>query len=294
MTRPCLPFDPHTRVPAWRPPPGAVDCHAHIFGPVARFPFVAERSFTPPEALVTDYLRMLDVLGMARGVIVHGSAHGTDNRPSAAAIAAAPDRLRGVAVIDPTFDAAAVDELHRSGFRGARMSTVVKGGPGFGSLEAIAARVKPFGWHLVVHVNRSAELVDLAPRLLATGATIVVDHVARIRGDEGTGAPAFRVLLDLLDTGRCWVKLSGLHRTSGAAYPWLDMQPLVAGLAKDHASRLLWGSDWPHPNHFDWMPNDGDLLDAFAEWVADETLRRAILVENPALLYGFPAWPIRP
>jgi predicted TIM-barrel fold metal-dependent hydrolase len=289
MTRPCLPFDPDTRVPRMRAPAGATDCHAHIFGPVSQHPFVPERSFTPPEALVADYLRMLDTLGFARGVIVHGSAHGTDHRPSLAAIATAPDRLRGVAVVDASFDAAAIDALDRAGFRGTRMSTVVKGGPGFGNLEAIAARVKPFGWHLVVHVNRSDELVDLAPRLLATGTTIVVDHVARIRGEEGVRAPAFRTLRDLLATDRCWIKLSGLHRTSSEAAPWHDMGRLVHALVAERPDRLLWGTDWPHPNHFDWMPNDGDLLDAFGTWIEDDAMRRRILVDNPATLYGFPA-----
>lgn len=291
MTRACLPFDPDTRVPRTRAPAGATDCHAHIFGPVARYPFVPERSFTPPEALVGDYLRMLDTLGFARGVIVHGSAHGTDNRPSREAIATAPDRLRGVAVVDVSFDEAAIDALDRAGFRGTRMSTVVKGGPGFANLEAIAARVRPFGWHLVVHVNRSAELVELAPRLLATGATIVVDHVARIRGEEGVNAPAFRVLKELLATDRCWIKLSGLHRTSAEAAPWHDMGRLVHALVTERPDRLLWGTDWPHPNHFDWMPNDGDLLDAFGAWVAEEAMRRRILVDNPATLYGFPPAP---
>ncbi|MEO7403820.1 MAG: amidohydrolase family protein [Burkholderiales bacterium] len=287
MTRACLPFDPATRRPRIAPPPGAIDCHAHIFGPIDRFPFISDRSFTPPEAMVADYLRMLDTLGFERGVIVHGSVHGTDNRPSAAAIAQAPDRLRGVAVIDASFDDAAIAALHEQGFRGTRMSTVVRGGPGFGALEAIAGRVKAFSWHLVVHVNRSSELIELAPRLLATGLTIVFDHAARIAGSEGIGAPAYRTLLELLATDRAWIKLSGLHRMSSGPWPWRDQQRIVEGLIAARLDRLVWGTDWPHPNHFDLVPNDGDLFDAFCEWVPDATMRTHILVDNASALYRF-------
>jgi 2-pyrone-4,6-dicarboxylate lactonase len=287
--RDCPGPDPDTRRPRIAPPPLACDCHAHVFGPTERFPYVEGRSFTPPQALAPAYRRMLDVLGVQRSVIVHGSVHGTDNRPSAEAIAELnrlrPDSCRGIAVIDPECTEAGIAQLHEQGFRGARMSTVVKGGPGFGSLERIAARVRPFGWHLVVHVNRSSELVDLAPRLLATGATLVVDHVARVRGDEGITSPGYRCLLSLMDTGRCWVKLSALHRTSSQAWPWRDMQPLVEGVLRANPERVLWGSDWPHPNHYDAMPNDGELLDALAEWIPDAALRARVLVDNPAALY---------
>lgn len=287
MTRACLPFDPATRRPRIAPPPGAIDCHAHIFGPIDPYPFVPERSFTPPEALVTDYLRMLDTLGFARGVIVQGSVHGTDNRPSAAAIAHAPDRFRGVAVVDASFTEAAIAALHGQGFRGTRMSTVLRGGPGFDTLDAIADRIRPFGWHVVIHVNHSIDMLALAPRLLATGLTIVIDHAARIVGAEGIKAPAYRTLLELLATDRAWIKLSGLHRMSSEPWPWRDQQAIVEGLVAARPDRLVWGTDWPHPNHFDRVPNDGDLFDAFCEWVPDPALRRRILVDNPSALYGF-------
>lgn len=284
----CLPPDPNVRPPVFRPPAGSCDCHAHVFGPSIKYPFVAERSFTPPDCLVSDYLKTLDALGFSRGVIVHGSAHGVDNRVSADAIAQAPDRLRGVAVVDATFDDKDIAALDRAGFRGTRMSTVVKGGPGFGQLEEIAARVGPFGWHLVTHVQRSVELVDLAPRLLATGLPLVVDHIARITASEGLAAPAYQTLLSLLDTGRTWVKLSALSRTSNKSFPWDDMKPLVQGVIAHRPDRILWGTDWPHPNMFDGMPNDGDLMDAFASWVPDPGQQTQILVENPAALYFAP------
>ena len=284
MSKPCLPPEP-VRPPIFRPPPGACDCHAHIFGPAGVYPYVENRSFTPPDCLIADYLSVLNALGIARGVIVHGSAHGTDNRPSMDAIATAPERLRGVAVVDAMFEESGIDRLDRAGFRGTRMSTVVRGGPGFGNLEEISARVRPFGWHLVVHVHRSAELVDLAPRLLATGLPLVIDHIARVTATEGFSAPAYKTLLQLLDTGRAWVKLSALSRTSDTGFPWSDMASLVQGVVRAHPDRVLWGTDWPHPNHFTAMPNDGDLLDAFAQWVPDAEHRQAILVSNPEKLY---------
>lgn len=288
MTRPCLPPDANTRTPRYRPPALACDSHAHVFHDYARYPLSPVRSFTPPEAPVADYLRMLDVLGIRRGVIVHSSAYGADTRVSEAAVRSAPDRLRGVAVTTPDTPFADLERLDAAGFSGSRLSTVVKGTLGFDALEAIAARIKPLGWHVAVHVNRSEELVALAPRLLATGNTIVIDHIARVRGDEGVHAPGYHALLELLRTGRCWVKVSALHRTSSQPAPWTDMRPLVEGLLEARPDRVVWGTDWPHVNQYDEMQNDADLLDAFAGWVTDDALRRQVLVDNPAALYRFP------
>ncbi len=288
MTRACLPPDPNTRTPRYRPPPRACDCHAHVFQDFATYPLSPNRSFTPPESGVADYLRMLDALGVERGVIVHSSAYGTDTRVSEAAVRSAPTRLRGVAVTAPDTPHADLERLDAAGFCGSRISTVVKGTLGFDALEAIAARVRPFGWHIAVHVNRADELVDLAPRLLATGNPIVIDHIARVRADEGTRSRGYQALLDLLRSDRCWVKVSALHRTSGQAMPWDDMRPLVEGVLALRPDRVVWGSDWPHPNQYDEMQNDGDILDAFAGWVRDDGLRQQVLVHNPAALYRFP------
>lgn len=288
MTRPCLPPDPDTRVPRFKAPPLSCDAHAHIFGDFSRFPLSPNRSFTPPQAPVENLFGMLDVLGVTRAVIVHSSAYGTDTRVSEEALKAAPDRLRGVAVTGPDTPYADLERLDALGFSGSRLSTVVKGTASFDHLEAIAARVHPFGWHIAVHVNRSDELADLAPRLLALPNPIVVDHVARVRGDEGVNCPGYQALLTLLKTDRCWVKLSALHRTSSQTFPWSDMRPLVEGLLEARPDRIVWGTDWPHVNQYDEMQNDGDLLDACAEWVGDDDLMRKILVENPQKLYRFP------
>lgn len=287
MTRPCLPPDPSTRRPDYPAPAGACDCHAHVFGPPDLFPYVEQRSFTPPDALVETYLRMLDTIGIERAVLVQGSVHGTDNRAVAKAVSSAPGRLRGVTVIGPDTPESEIRALHAQGFRGTRLSTVVKGTPGFEHLETIAGKVRALGWHIVVHVNRADELTALAPRLIATGCPLLIDHIARVRRDEGVASGGFQTLLQLLSRGNTWVKVSGQHRMSAQGYPWPDIRPLVRGVVDARPDRVLWGSDWPHPNQYDDMQNDGDLLDAFAQWVPEEHLRRQILVENPAALYEF-------
>lgn len=288
MTRPCLPPDPNTRRPSFTVPPKACDSHVHIFGDADRFPLSPNRSFTPPPAPVSALLGMLDALGVERGVVVHSSAYGTDTRASEEAVRAAPQRLRGVAVTDASTPVERLRQLDAAGFSGTRLSTVVKGTASFDQLEAIAANVRPFGWHVAVHVGQSVELVSLKQRLLDIGNTIVIDHIGRVRADEGVQSPGYQALLELLDTGRCWVKISALHRTSSQAYPWRDMQPLVDGIVRARPDRIVWGTDWPHVNQYgDDMQNDGDLFDAFAQWVPDEAMRQRILVDNPAELYRF-------
>ncbi|MFC0385171.1 amidohydrolase family protein [Muricoccus vinaceus] len=288
MTRPCLGPDRGTRPPRSPPPPGSCDAHVHIFDDYDRYPLSPNRSFTPPEAPVGDLLRMLGALGIERAVVVHSSAYGTDTRVSEAAVRSAPDRLRGVAVTAQDTPFADLERLDAAGFSGSRLSTVVRGTLGFDALEPIAGRIRPFGWHVAVHVNRSEELVALAPRLLATGNTIVVDHVGRVRAEEGVGSAGYAALLELLRSDRCWVKLSALHRTSGQGLPWDDMRPLVEGVLRLRPDRVVWGTDWPHVNQYDAMQNDGDLLDALSGWVGDDALMHRILVENPATLYRFP------
>ncbi len=287
MTRPCLPPEPNTRKPTYRPPPKSCDSHLHVFENLDQFPLSPTRSFTPPEAPVGNLLKMLDVLGIERGVIVHSSAYGLDTRVSEAAVLAHKARLRGVAVTSPDTPRSDLERLDAAGFCGTRLSSVVKGTLSFDALEAIAANVRPLDWHIAVHVNRAEELVALAPRLLAIGNTFVIDHIGRVRADEGVESAGYQVLLDLLASGRCWVKVSALHRTSSEQAPWNDMRPLVEGVLQARPDRVLWGTDWPHVNQYDSMQNDGDFLDAFANWVRDDHLREQVLVHNPALLYRF-------
>ncbi len=276
------------RRPAFRMPAGATDTHAHVFGPQARFPFSPERSYTPEDCTVVQYAELLDTLGVQRCVLVQGGPHGTDNRVTLDAIAQLGERARGVAVIRPGLGAQQLQALHEGGMRGCRISTVVRGGATFDHLEALAAETAPLGWHLVLHLKHSAELLALAPRLKALANPFVIDHLGHVLGDEGINAPAMAAILDLLDTDRCWVKLASLYRSSSQPYPHADMLPMVHAVVRARPDRLLWGSNWPHPIHTGAMPNDADTVDLIPLWVPEAAHQQALLVDNPARLYGFP------
>lgn len=289
MTKPCRGPDYDTRAPAIRPPPKSCDTQAHVFGPASRFPYAEGRGYTPPDCPVDLFIRLLDHLGIERGVIVHGSAHGTDNRVSLDGIASYPERLRGVAVIAPDTPDGELQTLAAGGVRGIRLSTMLKGAIGTDHLERMAERVRPLGWHIVIHVDKAGEIVELAPRLRRLGVDVIIDHLGRIRGGQGVEHAGFRSLLELLrDTDTCWVKLSSWYRLSDAGPPYDDMTPLARALIDARPDRVIWGSNWPHPILWQGvMPNDGDLLDQFMDWAGDDATRKQILVDNPAALYGF-------
>lgn len=282
--------DPHPRPPRHALPAGATDCHCHVFEDRARYPLVAHRSYTPPLCPLEDYLGLCAALGIERTVLVNASVYGEDNRVTLDAIARlGQERARGVAGLSPDATEKEIARLHAGGMRGVRLSTMVKGYGGTDRLEAIGRTIRPFGWHVQLHVERSAELAELEPRLLAHPTPLVFDHLGRVRGAEGTGAAGFRALLRLLERrDDCWVKISSFYRLSDSGPPdYADMKPLAQALVAARPDRCLWGSNWPHPVWNGPMPNDGELLDLFCEWVPDEAVREQILVANPARLYGF-------
>ncbi|TFY99848.1 amidohydrolase family protein [Ramlibacter rhizophilus] len=283
----CAGPDRALRAPRLKLPAGTVDCHAHVFGPRERFPFSPERSYTPEDCTVDDYRALLDTLGIERCVIVHGGAHGTDNAVTLAALRELGPRARGVAVIRPGLGDAALDALHEGGMRGLRISSVVRGGASFEHLEALSQETRRLGWHMLMHLHRSAELVQLAPRLRALPNDIVLDHLGYVRGEEGTGAPGFAALMSLLETGRTWVKLASLYRSSSQPYPHEDMLPMIHAVVAARPDRIIWGTNWPHPIYRGPMPNDADLVDLLPLWIPDEATRHRVLVDNPARLYGF-------
>ena len=198
MTKPCLPPAYPTKKPLYKAPPLSCDSHTHIFDDLIKYPLSPNRSFTPPEAPVEKLLGMLDVLGIDRAVIVHSSAYGPHNAATLKAVKSNPKRLRGVAVTGPDTPVAEIEELNHHGFSGSRLSTVVKGTPGFEVLEEIAKRVRPYDWHIAVHVNNSIELTELAPRLMALDMTIVV---VILLGSEVMKAS---IHLALLPCSKCW------------------------------------------------------------------------------------------
>ncbi|WP_063799716.1 amidohydrolase family protein [Bradyrhizobium jicamae] len=287
-THPCPGPDRRPKRPAFAAPRGACDCHVHVFGPQADYPFSPQRSYTPEDCTFEDLELLRAALGIDRAVIVHGGAHGTDNRVTLAALDRAPDTLRGVAVIPSGLPHTDLEEMHRRGMRGCRMSTVVSGGASFDHLEGLASETFDLGWHLVLHFNKATELVELAPRLHALRSHFMLDHLARIDGRDGVASPAFNTLMRLLDTGRCWVKLASLYRLSADPYPHPDMLPMIASVVAHRPDRVIWGSNWPHPICPVPMPNDGDIVDLIPLWLPDVHMQRQVLVDNPAALYGFP------
>lgn len=266
-----------------RPPPLACDCHIHVFGPFARYPLDAARKYTPGEATLEEYLKVARALGTGRVVLVQPSVYGTDNSCQLDALRQLGERARGVAVIDEATSDAQLLELNGAGFEGARLNLTREAD--LGSLERLAARVKEYDWHVQLHLP-AATLAQIVPRLLKLPTDFVVDHFGRIDPRAGPGQPAFQALLDLLDSGRCWVKLSAPYRVDLEGAPYHRLTTFARELTKRNPERLVWGTDWPHPD-VAVLPEDQVLLDVLENWVPDEAVRHRILVDNPAKLYGF-------
>jgi predicted TIM-barrel fold metal-dependent hydrolase len=283
----CAPPDPLTRPARLRIPKGACDCHAHVIGRPERYPFVAERTYTPPEATAASYLAMHDALGIQRGVLVQVSVHGTDNRLLLETLRQHPDRLRGVAVVPASVTDEHLAQLAGAGVRALRLNVLFGGGIGFAALEPLARRAALHGLHLELLLD-ARELPELAPRLLRIEVPFVIDHMGHMPTSAGLDHPGFQTLLGLLRDARAWVKLAGSYRTSSAGGDYRDTIPFAHALLERAPDRLVWGSDWPHVAIRGRMPNDGELLDLLGEWVPDAALRDAILVDNPRRLYRFP------
>ena len=285
----CKGPDPNPAPPKFKMPPGACDTHAHIFGPQSKYPYAADRGYTPPDALVPDYLRLLQVLGVERGVVVHASMQGADNLSTLDALAELGENFRGVAVVRPDVERAELRRLHDGGMRGARMTTFVAGGTGVERIETLARRIADFGWLSELHLGNVDEITGIAPVLRRLPTPYLIDHLGRVRGDQGVGNEGFRTLLRLLEEDeKCWVKLCSFYRLSRSGPPdYADMAPMARALIAACPERLVWGSNWPHPDVGGRMPNDGSLIDVFDDWCADAAARNRILADNPGRLFGF-------
>jgi predicted TIM-barrel fold metal-dependent hydrolase len=287
----CMAADPDTRRPRIVMPPGACDTHAHICGPFRDYRYAAERIYTPPDATWPMYRRMLDTLGVERAVLTQPSVYGTDNSAMVDVLKAGGESLRGVAVVEPSIDDAALRSLHEAGVRGVRINIVDRReNRNVMVLEEImplARRIAPLGWHIEFLLQADA-VPDLAAACLQLPVPIVLGHLGYVHADKGGAANAgFQALLRLLDSGRCWVKLTGPYRISAEELPYRDVVPMAHALAAAAPERLLWGTDWPHVMMKKRMPNDADIADLLLDWVPGVAAREAILVENPRRLYGF-------
>lgn len=270
------------------PPPNACDAHCHVFGPAAQFPFSPDRKYTPPDSGIDDFERLQHRLGLSRAVFVQASCHGTDNAAMVDAIERGAGRYAGVAMIDESFTTADIARLHDVGVRGTRFNFVAHlgGAPELDVFWRLVDRVQPFGWHIVLHFDAKdlphyADLLDRMP------CPYVIDHMARVPVGAGVEQEPFQQLLGLMRDERCWVKISGAERlTADGSPPYDDVVPFARALIAAAPDRVLWGTDWPHPN-VRRMPDDGDLVDVLARFAPDEALRTQILVRNPETLYDF-------
>ena len=282
----CQPPRAEINTPRLKVPPLACDTHAHILGPPERFPYVPDRSYTPPDAVPSSYLRMLGTLGIERMVVVQASCYGENNDRAVAAVAElGPKRACGVAMVGAAVTAAELRRLDDAGIRATRFITTAKGGPTLDQLPEVARKVAPFGWHIEMYVP-PAVWPAVLPVVAALPVPVVFDHMGGMMADTPVDDPVFRRILSLLESGRCWTKLTG-YRPSRAGPPSADVAALARLFLSHAPDRCVWGSDWPHTNLEGYMPDDGDLLDLLADWAPDAALRHKVLVDNPAMLYRF-------
>jgi predicted TIM-barrel fold metal-dependent hydrolase len=279
--------DANQRAPSFPVPRGACDAHAHILGPAALYPYSSDRQYTPPDALLPSYETMLRVLGFDRAVLVQPSVYGTNNRRLLDAMKAAKVEMRGVVVLPETVTDHELDAMHRIGVRGIRANLIRGDRSDLDRAARLASRIARFGWHVQVLADVST-VADLEQFVRALPVDVVFDHMGHMPAAKGVDDPAFRALIRLLESGRCWVKLSGSYRiTQETRAPYADVAPIAKALIRSAPERLVWGSDWPHTAIKIPMPSDTSLLEMLAVWAPDDNTRNGILARNPARLYGF-------
>ena len=289
MTEPktILAPDPNPIKPQYTPPAAACDAHCHVFGPGATFAYSANRSYTPPDAPKEQLAALHKHLGFSRAVLVQASCHGLDNAALVDALTWSKGAWRGVCMIDDTVSEAELETLHVAGVRGARFNFVAHlgGAPDLKVIEAVVARIAPLGWHLQVHLD-AEDILTYRDFLLGLEMPFIIDHMGRVVAKNGLDQRPFKLMLDLMREERVWTKVSGFERVSSAGKPFHDAMPYARALVEAAPDRVLWGTDYPHPNVKE-MPNDGEQIDLFAQTITDEAMRIRILVDNPTRLY----WP---
>ncbi|MEO9462404.1 MAG: amidohydrolase family protein [Marinomonas sp.] len=277
--------------PRFTPPPGAVDAHCHVFGPMAQFPFSAKAKYLPEDAGPETLFALRDHLGFSKNVIVQASCHGTDNSATLDAITRSGGKARGVAVVDPAISEDELHALHAGGIRGVRfnfLKRLVDNAPKDKFLE-VANRL-PDGWHVVIYFE--ADILDeLRGFMDGIPVPLVIDHMGRPdvrQGPDGRDMKEFRSLLDSRDD--IWFKPTCPDRLDaikegGGGDPWDDFARATAPLVADYSDRCIWGTDWPHPNMQDEVPDDGHIVDMIPRIAPSEELQHKLLIDNPERLY---------
>ena len=285
-----LVFHPNPAKPAFKLPDGAVDAHCHVFGPGDVFPYAPERKYTPCDASKDQLWALRDFLGFSRNVIVQATCHGADNRAMVDALIHSNGRARGVATVKRTVTDEELQALDAAGVRGVRFNFVKRLVDVLPreSLSEIAARIAPLGWHVVIYFE-SQELPDLYDFFTSLPCAVVVDHMGRPDVTKPLDNPEFGLFLKLMrEHPNFWSKVSGAERlTKTGPDGYDDVVPFARHVVESFPDRVLFGTDWPHPNLKSHMPDDGKLVDYVAKVATTDALRRKLLVDNPMRLY----WP---
>jgi 2-pyrone-4,6-dicarboxylate lactonase len=284
----CPPPHPSPRTPRIRLPDNSCDSHCHVFGPSATFPYAPDRTFTPVDAPASQVMALHQRMGLRRGVIIQSACYGSDHRVLLDALDAGGGRYRGVAMIDPTTPEAELSRLHAAGVRGFRLHFLPHLGraPSRDEIRGTVGLVANLGWHAEIHVH-GADIANYARLIRWFPVPVVIDHLARLDLAGGADSEPTTALLHLLDTGRVWVKTSGVDRVSLLGPPYADAVAFAARLVDLFPERVLWGTDYPHPNITGPAPDDGLLVDLLADIAPGSEQLRRLLVQNPAEFFGF-------
>jgi len=277
--------------PKLKLPPGSSDSHVHVFGPRARFPFAEGRNYTPPDATKEMLFALHERLGIEHCVIVQPNCHGYDNSVTEDAIAATGHAYKGIALVHTDVSDAELKRLAAAGLCGARFHYTPHLAKGATIDEAVAfgKRLAEVGWHLQIHMDGSL-IGDMTPAIRRSAVPVAIDHIGRVDASRGLNAPDFTALLKLLDDKNVWVKVSGTDRITREIPPrdppYSDAVPLARKLVAEFGDRVVWGTDWPHPNHTH-VPDDGKLVDLIGTIAPSPAALQALMVDNPQRLYKF-------
>jgi len=290
--RDCIAPDRNPRKPKIQLPKGSIDTHVHVFER-ARYEMNPDRGYNPPDSTLNDLKHLHKTLGVDRVVFTQPSTYGTDNSAildgMTALNAETPNRARCVVAITMEITDQELADLDKRGARGVRLNTDNKGGMpiGFDRIGELEARIKPFGWHFE-WLFPGKDILDLMPVFAKIKIPMSIGHFAYQPATAGVKAPGFQALLELMKRGNTWIKISGANRVSETDLPpYDDVTPMAHALIQAAPERVMWGTDWPHPNKYVANPNDGDLVDWFGNWVPDPAMRQKIMVDTPAKLYRF-------
>jgi predicted TIM-barrel fold metal-dependent hydrolase len=289
--RDCIAPDRNPRRPRLKLPAGSVDTHVHVFEP--GYALSPARGYNPPHSTLNDLKHLHATLGIERVVFTQPSVYGIDNSAILNAAVALnnerADRARSVVALDMTFSETDLASLDQLGVRGIRLNTDNQGGMpiAFTDIPELCARIKPFKWHLEF-LFPGKDILELMPVFESLTVPMSIAHFAYQPASAGVKAPGFQALLELARRGNTWIKISGANRVSrGDLPPYDDVKPMAQALVAAAPDRIMWGTDWPHPNKYKVNPNDGDLVDALGDWITDPTLLNKIMVDNPARFYRF-------